>query len=302
MIVPSVPVADLGELSFSRISLGFWRLNEWGLAPRGLLKLIHACLDQGITTFDHAAIYGEYTCEKQFGDALAAMPALRERMQLVTKCGIRLAGPNGPSLHHYDTSRRHILASVDDSLRNLRTDRIDVLLIHRPDPLMSADEVAEVFMELHQSGKVRYFGVSNFTPWQVDLLASRLELPIVTNQIEVSVLHLDPLHDGSLDQCQRLRICPMAWSPFGGGSLFTGDTPRAARVLDALRRVGEELGGAPSDQVALAWLLAHPAGIVPVIGTGRSERVASATNALALELSREQWFTIWCASSGTDVP
>ncbi len=302
MVVPSVPIADLGALSFSKLIVGFWRLQEWNLSSRGLLGLIHASLDHGITTFDHAAIYGAYTCEKSFGDALAIMPALRERMQIVTKCGIRLASTGGPKLTYYDTSKAHIIESAEQSLRNLRTDRIDVLLIHRPDPLLDPDEVAEAFDDLYQSGKVRYFGVSNFLPWQVDLLASRLELPIVANQIEVSPLCLDPLHNGTLDQCRRLRMAPMAWSPFAGGRLFTEDSPRADRVRAALKDVGEELGGASVDHVALAWLLAHPSGILPVIGTGKRERIRSAASSVELSLSREQWFTIWCASAGSGVP
>ena len=302
MVVPSVHVADLGALSFSKLIVGFWRLQEWKLSSKALLGYIHASLDQGITTFDHAAVYGEYTCEKSFGDALAIMPALRERMQIVTKCGIRLAQPGGPNITYYDTSKEHIIESAENSLRNLRTDRIDVLLIHRPDPLLDPDEVAQAFDELYQSGKVRYFGVSNFLPWQVDLLSSRLELPVVTNQIEVSVMHLDPLHDGTLDHCHRNRIAPMAWSPFAGGRLFADDEPRAARVRAALQQVGDELGGASVDQVALAWLLAHPAGILPVIGTGNRERIRAAAASVELSLSREQWFTIWCASAGSGVP
>jgi predicted oxidoreductase len=303
MTIPAIDLASGGP-QFSRLALGLWRLASWNLGDDELLGLIQASLDLGITTFDHADIYGNYTCESLFGRALALSPALRERMQLVTKCGIKLVSGNRPdtTFHHYDTSRAHIVASAENSLRMLRTDYLDLLLIHRPDPLMGVDEIAEAFTALRQSGKVLYFGVSNFTTWQVDLLASRLGFPLVTNQVEVSVLHMDTLHDGTLDQCQRLGIAPMAWSPLGGGRLFHAEDERVARVRQTLAAVGQELSGATVDQVALAWLLRHPARIVPVLGSGKIEHVRSAAGAETLSLSRAQWFKIWTASMGHEVP
>jgi predicted oxidoreductase len=293
-----------GGPRFSRLVAGMWRLASWDLHDAELLDLIHACLDLGITTFDHADIYGGYANEERFGRALALEPTLRERMQFVTKCGIKQVSPNRPAhtFHCYDTSRAHIVASVENSLRLLHTDRLDLLLIHRPDPLLDADEVAEAFAALRQAGKVLHFGVSNFTPWQFDLLASRLDFPLATNQVEVSVLHLEALHDGTLDQCQRLGLAPMAWSPLGGGRLFRSDDEQAVRVRRALAEVGAELGGASPDQVALAWLLRHPARIVPILGSGKVERLQSAAQAEALTLSREQWFAIWTASAEREVP
>ena len=303
MSVSQIDMADGGP-QVSRLSLGFWRLVEWGMSDSQLLDLIHASLDLGITTFDHADIYGDHVCQELFGRALALEPALREKMQLVTKCGIMLASPNRPqhALKHYDTSRAHILASVEESLRALGTDRIDLLLIHRPDVLMDPDEVAEAFTALRQVGKVLHFGVSNFTPTQFDLLASRLDFPLVTNQIEVSVLFLDLLHDGTVDQCLQRGIAPMVWSPLAGGRIFFEDSEQATRVRQALQAVGQELGGAPMDQVALAWLLAHPVRFLPVLGSGKIERIQSAIGAEALHLSREQWFAIWSASAGMPVP
>lgn len=206
------------------------------------------------------------------------------------------------TIKHYDTSRAHIIASVENSLTNLHTDYIDLLLIHRPDPLMDADETAAALMDLHESGKVLHFGVSNFTPAQFDLLSSRLDLPLVTNQIEFSVLHLQALEDGTMDQCQRLRVAPMAWSPLGGGRLFREKSERVQRLHQALEAVGEALGGLVLDQVALAWILAHPARVVPVLGTGQAERIRRAVAAENVRLSREQWFTIWSASTGVEVP
>jgi predicted oxidoreductase len=190
---------------------------------------------------------------------------------------------------------------VENSLQNLHTDRLDLLLIHRPDPFMNADEVAEAFTQLRQSGKVLHFGVSNFTPSQFDLLASRLNFPLITNQIELSVMHLAPFEDGTLEQCQQLRIAPMAWSPLGGGELFSGNTLKAIRLRQTLEAIAQELDAA-IDQVALAWLLAHPANIVPILGSGNLDRIRSAVGAEALHLTREQWFAIWSASTGVAVP
>jgi predicted oxidoreductase len=288
---------------FSRIALGFWRLADWGLGDRELLRLIHASLDLGITTFDHADIYGDYACQELFGRALALEPVLRERMQIVTKCGIMLLSANRPAhtLKHYDTGRAHIVASAERSLVELGTDHLDLLLIHRPDPLTDPDEVAEAFASLRQSGKVLHFGVSNFTPSQFELLASRLDFPVVTNQVELSVLNMEVLHDGTADQCLRLGVAPMAWSPLGGGRLFDQADEQAVRVRRALLSVGEDLG-ASVDQVALAWILDHPARFLPVLGTGKIARVQSAAQAETLSLSREQWFSIWSASMGEPVP
>ncbi len=290
--------------TLSRFIVGVWRLAEWPLRGEALRGFIHAALDLGLTSFDHADIYGDYSCEAIFGEALAAEPGLRDRMELVTKCDIKLLSAKQPAtaVKHYDTSRDHIIASAENSLRLLHTDYLDVLLLHRPDPLMDADEVAGAFLALREAGKVRHFGVSNFTPFQFDLLQSRLPFPLVTNQIELSVLHLLPLHDGTLDHLQRLRVAPMAWSPLGGGGLFTGQDDRVRRVRMTLAQVGEALGGASLDQVALAWLLRHPARVLPVLGTGKVERLAAAVAAELLAMTRQQWFAIWQASAGQEVP
>lgn len=301
MTLPRLAMTRDG-LEFSRLAFGFWRLMEWQLSPAEVLDLLHALLDEGITTVDHADIYGGYRCEEAFGAALVLEPSLRDRLEIVTKCGIKTPAWPGNPLPHYNTGKAHILLSVENSLRRLRVEAIDVLLIHRPDPFMDADETAAAFEALHQSGKVRWFGVSNFTPSQYDLLQSRLDFPLVTNQVEFSVLHLDPLYDGTFDQLQRLRVIPQAWSPLAGGRLFSGEDERAARVRAVLAEVGAELGGASPDQVALAWIMAHPVSVQPVIGTGRLERVRAAAAAADLALTREQWYTILKASHGHDVP
>lgn len=290
--------------NLSRLVLGLWRLAEWRMDNAHILELVQRCLEVGLTSFDHADIYGGYTCEKIFGDALADQSHLRQQMQIITKCGIKLVHPNRPEhkLKSYDTGRAHIIASVENSLRALRTDYVDVLLIHRPDPLMEADETAEAFGQLKQSGKVLHFGVSNFSPAQFNLLASRLDFPLVTNQIEISVLHLDAFRDGTLEQCQQLRVPPMAWSPLGGGRLFRDNAPQAARVREALKLASPHDSWLSVDQMALKWLLHHPANIVPVLGTHNWERIYAAIQAEALPLTREQWFAIYSASIGGEVP
>ncbi len=301
MTVSRISLADGGP-ELSRIVFGLWRLGDWKLDRAATRRLVESCIDLGVTSFDHADIYGEYACEQLFGDAVGGDRALRQKMQIVTKCGIKLVSARRPgrALPHYDTSREHIVSSVEASLKALGTDYVDLLLIHRPDPLMDADEVAEAFGALRDEGKVRHFGVSNFTPAQYALLSSRVEL--VTNQIELSVLHTAPLFDGTLDECQRLRVRPMAWSPFGGGRLFRHDDPLTAQVRDQLASVGAALGGASIDQVALAWILAHPARVAPVLGTGNLDRVQAAVAAASLPLTREQWFLILRAAVGADVP
>jgi predicted oxidoreductase len=284
---------------FSRIAQGLGGAARWNLSAQELLSRVQRGVYLGVTTLDIAAIYGGGRCETLLGDALALKPSLRDEVEIVTKCGI---GTWETSIYHYDTRKAHILWSVEQSLRKLRTDRVDLLLIHRPDPLMDADEVAEAFGELRQSGKVLHVGVSNFTPSQVELLASRLPVPLVTNEVQFSAMYLETWFNGTLDQCQRLRISPMAWSPLGGGRLFHEESKWAERIRSEMYAAGKALDGATLDQVALAWILKHPARIAPILGTSRIDRVRSAVQAEGLELSREQWFRIWVASTGRRLP
>jgi predicted oxidoreductase len=289
------------DLELSRLVAGVWRLREWGKSPEELRRYVEGCVELGITSFDHADLYGGYYCEAAFGEAVDA--GLRNRIELVTKCGIRMIHPARPEhrVKHYDTSRAHIERSVENSLKNLRTDRIDLLLIHRPDPALDADEVAEAFHALRASGKVRHFGVSNFPSWDIELLESRLELPLVTNQLELHVGRLDSFSDGTLAQAQRLRMPPMAWSPLAGGALVTSAEPRWQRIREALTQIGRA-HHASVEQVALAWLLAHPSKPIPVVGTGRMDRIQELARAEGLELDRQSWFAIWEASAGQPVP
>lgn len=285
---------------FSRLVMGYWRLMEWNMSARQLASFIEEHVDLGITTADHADIYGGYQCEAAFGDAMRLVPHLRQKMEIVTKCGIATTANPGHALGHYITDKSHIISSADSSLQKLATDYLDLLLIHRPDPLMDADEVAEAFTSLHQSGKVRHFGVSNFTPAQFSLLQSRLPFTLATNQVEISPVHQPTILDGTLDQCQQLRIHPMAWSCLGGGSLFNDEAFQPLR--DELRAVGDELGAETIEQVVYAWVMRLPAKPLPIIGSGKIERVRSAIHSLSLDMNRQQWFRIRKAALGYDVP
>ncbi|MDW8515275.1 aldo/keto reductase [Priestia flexa] len=291
------------DLKFSRIIHGLWRLADWNLSTNDTQTLIEQCLDRGITTFDHADIYGNYSCEKLFGQALAQKPSLRESMQLVTKCGIKLTSDKYPErkINFYDTSKEHIINSANESLKNLNTDYIDVLLLHRPDPFMDPQEVADAFIQLKEEGKVRYFGVSNFKRSQFDLLQSFLPFSLITNQIEVSPTYLNHFEEGTIEQCQQHKIAPMAWSPLGGGSIFTAEDERSIRVRNKLTEIGEEIGAKSLDQVVYAWLLAHPATIMPIVGSGKMNRIDVAIQALDLKVNRMQWFQILEASKGRPV-
>lgn len=288
------------DFVMSRIIYGWWRLMSWDMDTKAIEQRLEDCLALGITTHDHADIYGDYLCESHFGQALKSSPGLRHKIQLVTKCGIQLVSQQRPShvRKSYDNSYAHIVKSAEQSLQNLHTDFIDLLLIHRPDPLMDVDAVARAFDDLHSAGKVHAFGVSNFTPHQHDLLQSRLTRPLATNQIEVSVLHHDSFHDGSLDQAQRLKRPPMAWSSLAGGRLFSATDSRSVAVRNALKAIGEVTGAASIDQVALAWLLMHPAQIAPIVGSQSLARIEAACGSLNITLSRDQWYTLWEAGGG----
>lgn len=288
---------------FSKLIQGYWRLCDWNMNPKQRLDFLKQHIDLGITTVDHADIYGNYECESLFGEALALEPSIREKIQIVTKCDINLATDKFPErkINFYDTSASYITNSVENSLQRLKTDHIDVLLIHRPDLLMDADEVAQTFEALYHSGKVLHFGVSNFTPRQFELLQSRLDKPLVTNQVEINPLNFEVAHDGTLDQLQQLRVKPMAWSCLAGGELFTGNTKQIQRVRLELEAVMNETGAANIDQVIYAWVMRLPSNPLPIVGSGNIERVKSAVNSLDINLTREQWYRIWTASKGHGV-
>ena len=289
--------------TLSRIVAGTMTWGEWGadLPTAQMADLIGVCLDNGITTFDHADIYGHYSTEAAFGAALAQLGgATRSQLQLVSKCGIRLTTSRRPenTLKSYDTSKAYIIESAERSLENLRTDYLDVFLLHRPDPLMDPAEIAEAFQALKDAGKARYFGVSNFTPGQFALIDAAF--PLVTNQVECHPLHPDCLFDGTFDQLLHKGVKPMIWSPLGGSKYFKGESTSVLRLRDAVRTIAER-HGVSENVILLAWLLRHPAGLIPVVGTTKAERLIESKRALDLELDRRDWFTVLEAATGEEV-
>lgn len=297
-------VSLAGNLEVSRIVLGVWRLMEWQMTPEKLLNYIEESLALGVTTFDHADIYGAYGCEEAFGKALRHKPQLREKMQLISKCGIKLTSSHHPErrLPHYDTSYAHIISSVEKSLKKLGTDYLDLLLIHRPDPLMDPAETARAFEQLEKEGKVRHFGVSNFNPGQYEMLDACFPRKLVTNQVEISAYCLEHFKNGNMDFFLKKKIHPMAWSPVGGGSLFLPTDEKGRRLHQKLSELAERKGLDGIDKLLYAWLLHHPARIIPVVGSGKIERLRRAVASLSVALSREEWFEIWVASQGHPVP
>jgi predicted oxidoreductase len=287
---------------YSKLIAGTMKWGQWGARcdTQGYLTNIKTCLETGLTSFDHADIYGDYTTEAEFGEALKLEPGLRSQMQLITKCGIAMVSSNRPAhtIKHYNTSKEHIIASAERSLQNLHTDYIDLLLIHRPDPLMHPGEIAEAFTQLQQAGKVRQFGVSNFTVAQTAMLLSAY--PIITNQLEISILQRRPFVNGQLDQCLEKNILPMAWSPLGGGNLFKAEDEQSMRIIAVATLLAEQYDTQP-DLVLLAWLLQHPSGILPVLGTAKTERLLEAPGALQIQLTRQEWFMLWRAATGEEV-
>jgi predicted oxidoreductase len=287
-----------------RLVHGHWRLSEWELTDQELLTLTKKVMELGITAFDHADIYGNHTCEKLFGDALALDPGLRDRLRIVTKCGIKLANPKFPErkIKTYDYSYSHIVSSVEQSLRNFRTDRIDLLLLHRPSPLFDPGEAAKAFSHLKNSGKVLSFGVSNFTPLQFEMLGKYTEEPLVTNQVEISPYCLEHFDNGNMDFFIKEKIKPMAWSPLAGGRLFNPADEKGHRILHVLKEIAVEMQIDALDKIAYAWLLRHPANIIPVVGSGKIERIRIAANAVRIDIGDENWFRIYNAAKGTELP
>jgi predicted oxidoreductase len=292
-LVPSLKIHPEGPV-FSRIIAGAWR---WHTVSQDVVeRLVQTSLEQGITTFDHADIYGDHSNEEIFGHCLRKNASLRNQMQLVTKCGIKFASSKRPStwIKHYDTSRRHIQWSVENSLKMLGTDHLDLLLIHRPDPLLDPDEISEAFLKLRLEGKVLHFGVSNFTPPQFRALQKNVAFPLVTNQIEISFSRIDPLFNGDLDLMMEFKSSPMAWSPLGGGKAVATDERTAFTKASKYN--------ASYAQLSLAWLMRHPARIFPIIGTTKPDRILEAAASCEIAIDRQDWFEMLKWVTGQDVP
>lgn len=287
-------------MNYSRIIAGTMSWGSWGkqFNTNDMISQINTCLEAGITSFDHADIYGGYTTEADFGAAFKQTRIARSAIQLISKCGIAYVSPNRSNIiKHYNYSKEYIITSVENSLRNLETDFLDVLLLHRPSPLMHPCEIMEAIAKLGQEGKIKSFGVSNFTPSQVELIAS--EVPIEINQIEFSLTQNSALHDGTLDQMITKKITPMAWSPLG--IVFKEDSEQTRRIHNCLGGLLDKYD-ATEDQLLLAWILKHPANIHPVIGTTNTQRIKDAISALKINLELEDWFSILVASQGDKVP
>ena len=294
---------DNDKILLSPLVWGHWRLPDWKLSSKEILNLTQQCIDIGVASFDSADIYGDYSCEKLFGDALALNPPVRNQIKIITKCGIRLISGKHPevSVKHYDYSHKHIVNSLEQSLRNFRTDHIDLLLLHRPSPLLNPEEVASAFYHLKETGKVLHFGVSNFLPHQVETLKAFTSVPIEVNQIEISPLQVEHLQNGNLDYLMQKQIIPMAWSPLGGGHLLKPVSVTEKRIANAINKIAEATNLLP-EQIPISWLATHPSGIIPVIGSGNFSRIRNARNALNIKLSTHHWFEIYSASIGSDVP
>ena len=288
-------------VSLSRLIYGMWRLgDDADTSPAHVQAKVEACLEQGITTMDQADIYGGYEAEEIFGAALKQAPHLREQIEIVTKCDI--IAPVGrhasARIKYYDTSAAHITQSVEDSLRLMGIEQIDLLLIHRPDPFMDHHETGAALDNLISSGKIASAGVSNFKPHDWTLLQSAMSNHLVTNQIEISVLANQAFTNGDIAFLQQHGIAPMAWSPLAGGALFSSEYPRLTAALAAQA----EQSDVDISAVAIAWLLAHPARIMPVLGTNNIHRIAAISDALKVDMDRQSWFEIYEAANGVEVP
>lgn len=292
---------------FSRLIYGTWRIlddtDAANKTPQALLSRFKACADLGITTLDTAEIYGLYHVEEAIGTALKLDPAFRDKIEIVTKCGIYVPCDFHPQRKtaHYNATAARLIKSTEKSLRLMGIDHIDLLLVHRPDWLTSADETAEGLNKLLKDGKIRSAGVSNYNVHQFDLLNSRMD-QLVTNQIEFSLLCADPIHDGTLDQCQKHRVKPMAWSPLGGGRLFNLELDAAKRLHKKMAELSPKYDNATVEQFAHAWVLAHPSQPLSVIGTTKLDRIAATAKADTIKLEREDWYGLWEAAQGKQIP
>jgi len=274
--------------------------GSWGkqLSNKEMEALMTFCVSNHITTFDHADIYGAYTTEADFGKAFKSSSLKREDLQLISKCGIQELSDNRKNkVKHYNYSKDHIICSVEDSLKNLETDYLDLLLLHRPSPLMVAEDIAEAITVLKKDGKIRDFGVSNFTPSQMDMIGLRMDIDV--NQIEISITEHSAMYNGTLDFMTTSGIKPMAWSPLG--SVFKDDNEQTRRIHKQLGELMDKYN-AKKDQLLLAWILKHPSGIHPVIGTTTEKRLKLAVEAAKIELELEDWFLILQAAQGHNVP
>ena len=303
-MIPRIRIAPNGP-EFSRIVYGTWRiLDEPTANAQELNRRLNTCVELGMTTLDTAEIYGLYDVEGALGKALALSPGLRDKVEIVTKSGIYIPCKYHPERHtaHYNATAARIVKSAEKSLRLLGTDHVDLLLVHRPDWLTSADDTSAGLNQLLRDGKTKSSGVSNYNTHQFDLLNSRMEQPLVTNQLEFHFLHMDPICDGTFSQCEKLSLQPMAWSPLAQGRLFDPKNEAAQRLKLAVEKMSARYNGATLEQLAYAWIMAHPAKPLPIIGTNKIERIQSAAQSCNIKLEREDWYALWEAAQGRQIP
>lgn len=304
------------SLNVSRLCYGCWRIIGWSpneITPamgESARRAIITAYESGYTFFDHANIYCWGMAEEVFGNVMKEVSGMRERVIIASKCGIRRKGDPTPAMPaRWDFSASHIVASTEASLRRLGIETLDVLMLHRPDYLADPAEIARAFTQLKDAGKVRFFGISNFRPSLAAAVHAACHVPLVTHQVEISLAKLDALTDGTLDQCLATKMTPMAWSPLAGGQLAEG----AKRILpsqqhylippiiEALDPIAKARGVSRS-VIALAWLMKHPSKIIPVVGSTHPDRIREATKAVEIELTREEWYRLFVAASGTPLP
>ncbi len=288
------------KTNISEVIIGCMSWGKWGrqFSTQEMSELLHFCLEEGITTFDHADIYGDYTTEADFGKALTKSNIEREKIQLISKCGIQYnCETRKNTIKHYNYAKEYIIWSVEQSLKNLQTDYLDVLLLHRPSPLMHPDEISEAVLKLQEDGKIIDFGVSNFMPSQINLVNSKCEVSV--NQIEFSLTEHTAMHNGTLDQMLMNKIQPMSWSPLG--SVFREATEQTNRIKEVLVVLAKKYNASEA-QILLAWICKHPSKCIPVIGTTNKDRIKKAKSATKIELELEDWFALLVASQGHKVP
>ncbi|MFH4931275.1 aldo/keto reductase [Staphylococcus cohnii] len=294
------------HVSFSNVIQGFWRAKDWNWTPQQLNRYINELVERDITTMDHADIYDDYSCEGIFGEALKLSPNLREHLEIVSKCGIvlpsdHLAAADG---HRYDHSKKHITETVERSLKQLQVEQLDSLLIHRPSPLMDPHEITEAVKSLVKEGKIKSFGVSNFNKSQYDLLSKCLvcdKLHITLNQLEVSPYTLDAIEDGTINYMYKDDVKIMSWSPLAGGKLFDLEDEKTARITAIISPLAQKYN-VTTTAIIMSWLKKHPASIMPVLGTQKINRIDEALQGMAITLTDQEWFDIYTASLGHDIP
>lgn len=297
------PKSSIKEYITSSFMVGTMRLGKWGcnMSSSQIEKFVEGCIENELVDFDHADIYGSYTTESDFGAVLKIRSDLRNQIRITTKCGIKMVSENRPKqkIKSYNLTKKHIKSSVENSLTALQTEYIDTLLLHRPDFLFDPYDIADTFIELEREGKVNHFGVSNFSTSQFDLLHGIF--PLITHQVEISLLDRKSFEDGVLDQCQKYGIKPLAWSPMGGGVLLKKSNDQSIMKIQKQISLLCEKYNAGADQILLAWLRKHPTGIIPVLGTSKLSRIKSANDSLKINITHEDWYLLWQAASGKEI-